>query len=199
MWRNYPGVQAWQFDKPDTNAAKERCRALEDRLTAVHRSTSWRAISSTATKRRVSEALPYTLSSPGEAFLVCTGIVAHPAAPSGCRPAQDASQDATFPGFPPWRSGVRRAAPRAEQLPVTRNDARRRRVHPGRRSLLCGQDTGCRPHSTAQRRQYSYRVSVRPATCSEGQPWPRYWPPGELPSGAPEGDRCGGRGDRCAG
>jgi hypothetical protein len=42
MWRNYPGVQAWQFDKPDTNAAKERCRALEDRLTAVHRSTSWR-------------------------------------------------------------------------------------------------------------------------------------------------------------
>ena len=23
------------------------------------------------------------------------------------------------------------------------------------------------------------KVSVRPATCSEGQPWPRYWPPGE--------------------
>lgn len=42
MWRNYPGVQAWQFDKPDTNAAKERCRALEDRSTAAHRSTSWR-------------------------------------------------------------------------------------------------------------------------------------------------------------
>lgn len=49
-----------------------------------------------------------------------------------------------------------------------------------------------------KRRHGTGRVSVRPATCSEGQPWPRYWPPGELPSGAPEGDRCGGRGDRCA-
>ena len=42
MWRNYPGVQAWQFDKLDGNAEKERCRVLEDRLTAVHRSTSWK-------------------------------------------------------------------------------------------------------------------------------------------------------------
>ena len=63
-------------------------------------------------------------------------------------------------------------------------------------------DFQTRPATATLRRSAarpSRSVSVRPATCSEGQPWPRYWPPGELPSGAPEGDRCGGRGDRCAG
>lgn len=42
MWRQYPGVQAWQFDRPQLGADEGRLRALEDQLAAVHRSTSWR-------------------------------------------------------------------------------------------------------------------------------------------------------------
>jgi SAM-dependent methyltransferase len=41
-WRGYPGVQAWQFDKPHLSADEGRFSALEDQLAAVHRSTSWR-------------------------------------------------------------------------------------------------------------------------------------------------------------
>jgi SAM-dependent methyltransferase len=42
MWRDYPGVQAWQFEQPQLNAEEGRYRALEEKLAAVHRSTSWR-------------------------------------------------------------------------------------------------------------------------------------------------------------
>ncbi len=42
MWRNYPGVQAWQFDNPHSSAEQGQCRVLEGQLQAIHRSTSWR-------------------------------------------------------------------------------------------------------------------------------------------------------------
>jgi len=42
MWRNYPGVQAWRFDEPETGKEDVRLRAAEADLAAVHNSTSWR-------------------------------------------------------------------------------------------------------------------------------------------------------------
>jgi SAM-dependent methyltransferase len=43
MWRDYPGVQAWRFDAPDTERQNDRLKlALEARLRAVYDSTSWR-------------------------------------------------------------------------------------------------------------------------------------------------------------
>jgi SAM-dependent methyltransferase len=42
MWRDYPGVQAWQFDTLQPSTEEGRYRALEEQLTAIHRSTSWR-------------------------------------------------------------------------------------------------------------------------------------------------------------
>jgi SAM-dependent methyltransferase len=41
-WRDYPGVQAWQFEELQLSAVEKRCRLLEDQLKAVHCSTSWR-------------------------------------------------------------------------------------------------------------------------------------------------------------
>lgn len=57
MWRNYPGVQAWQFDTPQLGTDDGRRRALEDQLTAVHRSTSWRV---TAPLRRIGSVVRQT-------------------------------------------------------------------------------------------------------------------------------------------
>ena len=41
-WREYPGVQAWQFDRPQRASDAGRHNALEAELAAVHSSTSWR-------------------------------------------------------------------------------------------------------------------------------------------------------------
>ncbi len=40
MWRNYPGVQAWQFDTPRSEERQDR--VLEADLAAVYDSTSWK-------------------------------------------------------------------------------------------------------------------------------------------------------------
>jgi SAM-dependent methyltransferase len=52
MWRNYPGVQAWRFDHARTGTDDREQRVLEERLAAIHRSTSWKV---TAPLRRLGE------------------------------------------------------------------------------------------------------------------------------------------------
>jgi SAM-dependent methyltransferase len=54
MWRDYPGVQAWQFDGPQPRVDEGSYRALEEQLSAVRRSTSWRV---TAPLRRIGDIL----------------------------------------------------------------------------------------------------------------------------------------------
>ena len=48
---------------------------------------------------------------PVDAFLACIGIVAYPAAPSGCRPAQMRLKTPRFQDFPHWMECINRAAP----------------------------------------------------------------------------------------